>query len=110
MPTMSNPTAAVKPERKLALAGDLLTLKIPGRKKGSVEHFVYRIDRLTCELGGHAFRLLRIETPRPETDSGIYDLHLAEDGQASCECKGYLRWHKCKHVDACRVLVTLGRI
>jgi hypothetical protein len=47
---------------------------------------------------------------RHETDSGVYDLHLAEDGAASCECKGYLQWHKCKHVDACRMLVALGRI
>jgi hypothetical protein len=109
---MHTATAATQ-ERTLSLQGDLLTLKMPGRKKGTVDVFRYRLHRIETRLAGHAFRFLRIETPRPDDDGdGVYDVFLPTSHSEApvCHCRGFLRWHHCKHVDACRALVARGLI
>jgi hypothetical protein len=113
---LTAPAPSVKGERALTLQGDLLTLKIPGRRKGTVDVFVYRIHRISGTVAGAGFRLLRIETPRPDDDAGVYDVFLPEpNGQhphplPSCDCKGFLRWGHCKHIDATIALVSRNLI
>jgi hypothetical protein len=44
-----------------------------------------------------------------DVDANIY--HVCLDGQRSlCDCKGFLRWHRCKHIDGLAALVAAGRL
>jgi len=69
----------------------------------------YWLSRLPSDFGGAAFRL---EKFAPEGDEpASYDVLLADDqGHHSCECKGFLRWGRCKHVDGMSALCLSGRL
>ncbi len=44
-----------------------------------------------------------------DVDANVY--HVNVDGKHSlCDCKGFLRWHHCKHVEALAKLVEAGRL
>lgn len=37
--------------------------------------------------------------------------HVNLDGETrTCECKGFCRWHRCKHADGLAALVAAGRL
>ncbi len=55
---------------------------------------------------GRGFRLEKFGVMGPET----YHVHLATDGRPTCECKGFLRWGRCKHADGLAALKRAGRL
>jgi hypothetical protein len=68
-------------------------------------------DYLVQPIGsdfGDGFRLTKLD---PWGDSAPYDVHLSNDGHAcSCECKGFLRWSRCKHVHGLAALRLAGKL
>jgi hypothetical protein len=50
------------------------------------------------DVARKAYRLRKLE-PAPDSDPAThsYDVRLTEHG-FECECLGYLRWERCKHV------------
>lgn len=105
MTTVSAPTAARKakrqPVRRLAYDArqQLLTLTIDG------EEFYYWSERwLHVEAPLHAFRLTKLRRPGVEPDH--YDAKFnAATNEKHCDCKGFTRWHHCKHADAVAAIV-----
>jgi hypothetical protein len=75
---------------------------------------LYFVHPLATDFGGLAFRLERYDLPGQGHDAGVhvaYDVHLAQQGTpGSCECKGFLRHHHCKHIDALQALAASGRL
>jgi hypothetical protein len=68
---------------------------------------VYFFRRLPCGLEGcEAFEVQKL------AQEGVCPAyHVLLDGQSgkhSCECKGFLRYGRCKHVDGLRVLLGKG--
>jgi hypothetical protein len=62
----------------------------------------YLLEPLSSDFG-RAFRLTKPDGER-------YHVLLADDGRHSCECKGFLRWNHCKHVEGLAALVEPGRL
>jgi hypothetical protein len=73
-------------------------------------------DNLTCfwlyavpSDFGLAFRLEKYEHQRRGEDDAAYNVLL--DGERStCECKGFLRWGHCRHVEALTALRQAGKL
>jgi hypothetical protein len=67
----------------------------------------YRVTVLPCAFGKAAFHLLKAD--KGDGPGEEYDVLL--DGQFSrCECKGFLRWNHCKHLEALTALCQCGKI
>jgi hypothetical protein len=63
----------------------------------------YNLAPIPSEFG-RAFRLVKLLGPHDR-----YDVLL--DGERSrCECRGFLRWHHCKHVSALLALLQAGKL
>lgn len=107
-----------KPERKCRLetAPDgttvlVITIITRGPRIGVREEvFRYRLRSLDAGVG-LAFRLEKLDHIE-EGEPTNYDVCLDPDGITdpdggahSCECKGYLRWGHCKHVDSTLALI-----
>lgn len=63
-------------------------------------------DYTFCRIGsafGVAFRLVKVLAPAER-----YDV-LLDGERSSCECKGFLRHHHCKHRDGLQALVDAGK-
>lgn len=71
------------------------------------EEFCYWIDRIPSDYG-HAFELRKFVAHGGET------YHVCVDdgrGRAdTCECKGFLRWGRCKHTSALRALIAANKL
>jgi hypothetical protein len=52
--------------------------------------------------GGRAFEVFKLCT---EESNPTYHFLLAADGKHSCECKGFLRWDRCRHVSGLLALL-----
>jgi hypothetical protein len=63
---------------------------------------VYAIRPIAADFGA-AFRVIKGELKeQPDNtvrlyDAAVYDVCLNGE-QSTCECKGFLRWNRCKHV------------
>jgi hypothetical protein len=68
---------------------------------GKASH--YWISPLPSDFG----RALRFE--KPDIDGDVYDVLLEQDG-GSCTCKGHTFGGYCKHVDAARALLGVGKL
>ena len=63
----------------------------------------YAFREIRCDIGGRAFELWKLDI----ADMTTYHVRCGEAGKhASCECKGFLRWGYCKHVEA---IAEMGR-
>lgn len=80
-----------------------LHLRVDGVETG------YWLDALAHQMGAHVrcFRLAKIVPPADGADH--YDVVVGPSG-AQCECRGFLRWGRCKHVQALRVLIERGDV
>ncbi len=58
---------------------------------------------------GRAFRLEKFTTHRRGDDDAEYHVCLEGNG-GTCECKGFLRWSHCRHVEALHALVNAGEL
>jgi hypothetical protein len=83
------------------MAGTLQITMTRGRKVEGVDYF---LRRLPSDFGT-AFRLVKILG-----DHTGYDVLLSEDGRHTCECDGFLRWGRCKHILTLLDLREQGRL
>jgi hypothetical protein len=67
---------------------------------GQTQHYTFR--EIPCEIGGRGFAIHR-------TGVGArYDVRIGRPEQTSCECLGFLRHGRCKHVLGLRALIKQG--
>jgi hypothetical protein len=125
MSTLRSPPAPVKanrrPRKPYAPPETLYTLHVrPGEDDSfGVLQIVRGRDDVTYHLWpvradfGLAYRLDKLGEllPGEETTYHVHLDPLAEGGpRCSCECKGWLRWGRCKHVTALSGLLTDGSL
>lgn len=95
--------ARVKPARLCSLspAGEngarTLTLYV------GAEVFTYRLLEVPVDFG-RGFRLEKVD------GSEGYWVHLDDATGDSCDCKGCLKWHHCKHAESLRALIANGKV
>jgi hypothetical protein len=96
-----------RPERfvswaaRLACGAGLLRL----REAGSAPHH-YFVSALSADFG----RGFLVEKVGP-AGQVVETYHVNVNGQQSlCECKGWLRWQHCKHVESLAALIDHGRL
>lgn len=118
------PFVALLPERKSdnpkrgrrACRFDACTDAQPDRD-GTLEAYApgkpterYAVTEFPHDLAGRAFRLVKC-TAGTDPEAGCYDVLLGEGNQEdSCECRGFLRWGHCKHVDSLRAVIAEGAL
>ena len=68
----------------------------------------YFIDRIGSDFGD-GFELTKFSGAVRGDGDERYHVHLSEEGHA-CECKGFLRWNRCKHVGAVVALRKAGKL
>ena len=94
-PSSTSPKKATsKPKRFLRLSADGKRLSII-RGKRVDSYVVERLDPHPM-CGRLAWRLTKMVDGR---SSNVYDVILTQWG-VQCDCRGFLRWGKCKHVDS----------
>ena len=62
----------------------------------------YTLRELRCEIGGRGFAVHRLGM------GTVYHVRVGGRDDCSCECLGYLRWGRCKHVAGLLALVKQG--
>ena len=112
MSTISQPRARVQPARSIRLLS-APTADRPGlvRITAGKLSTLYRLSLIPADYGA-GFDLTKCLMVQVEP--GVYE---ARDGETyhvnlagSCECKGFLRHGRCKHLDGLRKLATLGQL
>lgn len=66
----------------------------------------YQLAALTADEG-RGFRLTKAN--RGDGPGEEYDV-LLDGSRSSCECKGFLRWGHCKHIESLTALTGAGRL
>ena len=69
-------------------------------QKGRSQYYVFK--EIPCEIGGRAFTVHRIGL------ADVYDVRIGSPAESSCECMGFLRHGKCKHVQGLSALLGHG--
>jgi hypothetical protein len=72
-----------------------------GRRVLPVDYFLHRLP----SDFGTAFRLVKLLG-----EHAGYDVLLSPDGRHSCECDGFLRWGRCKHILSLLDLLAQGQL
>lgn len=96
-----------KPERRIgwlvrpAEGGDAGVLRITVGKQTTE----YVVRELRTDFG-RGFELVKVG-PDPELYHVLLD---QEEGRHSCECQGFLRWSRCKHLAGLLALAAQGRL
>jgi hypothetical protein len=103
-----------KPERKIRLVRPVtdgvgaLLITIDG------EPHTYLLSPVPSDFGA-AFLLTKQE--QVPVDPGIFETRdvakyhvLLDDERSQCECKGFARWNRCKHVEGLQALQKRGLI
>jgi hypothetical protein len=62
----------------------------------------YTFREIRCEIGGRGFAVHRLG--RGE----LYHVRVGAPEDTSCECLGFLRWGRCKHVAGLAALIKQG--
>lgn len=64
------------------------------------------------QFDARGFRLTKPQgEPATDAEAGSYDVLIQRRGAGHrCECKGFLRWNQCKHVDALVALCENGQL
>ena len=69
---------------------------------------LYHLAEIASDFG-RGFTLEKMTDGNPLTCEPAYSVNI--DGEAStCECKGFLRWHHCRHVEALTALLEAGKL
>ena len=69
-------------------------------QKGRTQFYVFK--EISCEIGGRAFAVHRIGL------ANVYDVRIGSAAECSCECLGFLRHGKCKHIQGLSALIGHG--
>ncbi|MBA4062852.1 MAG: hypothetical protein C0501_03935 [Isosphaera sp.] len=64
----------------------------------------YAFREIRCEIGGRGFAVHRLGR------GVLYHVRVGAPDDPSCECLGFLRWGRCKHVAGLAALVSRGRV
>ncbi|HJZ57208.1 MAG TPA: SWIM zinc finger family protein [Gemmataceae bacterium] len=59
----------------------------------------YVLAELPCEIGGRGFAVHRLGL------GNLYHVRVERPEDCSCECLGFLRWGRCKHVLGLKALI-----
>lgn len=62
----------------------------------------YAVREIRCEIGGRGFAVHRLGM------GTLYHVRVGKPADCECECLGWLRWGKCKHVSGLLALVRRG--
>jgi hypothetical protein len=65
----------------------------------------YMVTPIPADFGT-AYRVVKYL----ELDEPTYHVLLADDGKHSCDCKGFCRWGRCKHVSGLLALRQAGQL
>lgn len=111
MTSMTTEPQTVKPKKPRKKPERFLSWKRTGQQGVGLlkiqvgkDEDLYHVRRIEADQG-QAFEVTKVNLQEPD----VYHVNL--DGLAcSCECKGFLRWSRCKHVDALRTLTERGNI
>ncbi len=70
--------------------------------KGNTSFYVFR--EIPCAIGGRGFEMHRLGL------GSVYHVRVGKQTDCSCECMGFIRHGKCKHVQGLLALVGHGMI
>lgn len=62
----------------------------------------YYYQEVPSDIGGRGFSVLRIGT------TAVYHVRIGSIGETTCECMGFLRQGRCKHILALQALLKEG--
>ncbi len=65
--------------------------------KGHSQYYVFK--EIVCDIGGRGFTVHRIGL------ANVYDVRVGNPAESSCECMGFLRHGRCKHVQGLAALI-----
>lgn len=65
---------------------------------------LYAVCELPCEIGGRGFAMHRLGL------GDLYHIRVGQPADCSCECLGFLRHGRCKHISGLLALVRKGEI
>ena len=65
---------------------------------------VYAFHEIRCDIGGRGFALHRLGL------GTLYHVRVGNRTDSSCECMGYLRHGRCRHLHALRSLIDSNEI
>ena len=69
--------------------------------EGKTSQF-YAFCEIPCEIGGRGFAVHRLGL------GNLYHVRIGRPDDSTCECLGFLRWGRCKHVAGLRALIRQG--
>jgi hypothetical protein len=103
-PKVRKPRA--KPERKIRLLSPLYQGRGPGKVRITIGDEVaeYLITELGVDWPARGFEVAKVGDGAKD---GPYHV-LIEGNGGSCECRGFLRWGRCRHRDGLAALVARG--
>lgn len=64
----------------------------------------YTFLEIRCDIGGRGFAVHRLG------QGELYHVRVGVPEDTSCECMGFLRWGRCKHVASLAALVKTGEL
>lgn len=59
----------------------------------------YALREVRCDIGGRGFAVHRLGM------GALYHVRVGAPGDCSCECLGFLRWGRCKHILGLRAVI-----
>jgi hypothetical protein len=87
-------------------AGQNGLLRITERKGRKVVEDEYFLDRIPADFG-----MAFLVEKRDYAVGEEHCYHVNLDGEhGTCECKGFLRWNHCRHVESLRALAAAGKV
>ena len=64
----------------------------------------YTFREIWCDIGGRGFAVHRLG------QGELYHVRVGKTEDTSCECMGFLRWDRCKHVAGLGALIRKGEL
>ena len=64
----------------------------------------YTVVEIRCDIGGRGFAVHRLGM------GNLYHVRVGDPADSSCECLGFLRWGRCRHVLGLRALIRQGEL
>ena len=66
-------------------------------EKGRTQTYVFK--EIACDIGGRGFAVHRIGL------ANVYHVRIGARAECSCECMGFLRHGRCKHIQGLSALI-----
>ncbi|MBP3954950.1 hypothetical protein J8F10_06600 [Gemmata sp. G18] len=77
--------------------------------RGKRDATTYAVVELPTDWNGRAFRLEKVAGEGTDATEEVYSVFCSNDRrQHRCECRGFSRWHHCKHIDAVTTIIANG--